>query len=282
MKFGIVIPNCHGDFADIRLVAEVAHEAEEAGWDGFFVWDHIGDKWGDEVSDPWVMLAAIAMRTQRIKIGTMVTPITRRRPWKLAREAVTLDHLSGGRMILGVGSGGGVEYVQYHEPGEARELGEMLDEALLLLEQLWSGECISYTGHYYQIENVRHLPRPLQEPQIPIWLGGRWPHKRPMRRAARWDGVIPIGKGLSLTQQMSPTQMQECIDYILALQRQEQRSLPYEVAHFGLLEGKDRGGDAALVAAYAAIGITWWMESITWERGCLRDLTAFIRQGPPH
>lgn len=281
MKFGIDIPNCHGDFADIHLVAEVAHQAEEAGWDGFFVWDHIGDKWGDEVSDPWIMLAAIAMRTQQIKIGTMVTPITRRRPWKLAREVVTLDRLSGGRMILGVGSGDGIEYRQYHESEDARERGEMLDEALTLLERLWSGECISYFGQYYQVEDVRHLPLSLQQPRIPIWVGGRWPNKKPMRRAACWDGVIPIGKGLSFTQQMSPAQMKECIDFISTLQRQGHRLQPYDIAHFGLLEGKDRGQDAALVAAYAETGITWWIENITWERGCLRDLTAFIRRGPP-
>lgn len=156
----------------------------------------------------------------------------------------------------------------------------MLDEALVLLERLWSGERVSYSGHYYQIEDVCHLPLPLQQPRIPIWIGGRWPHKKPMRRAASWDGAIPIGKGLSLTQQMSPAQMKECIDFIYTLQQQEHRSQPYEMVHFGLLEGKDRGYDAALVAAYAEVGTTWWMENITWQRGALRDLRAFICQGP--
>lgn len=281
MKFGLAIPNCHGDFADIHLVSEVAHEAEQAGWDGFFVWDHIGDKWGDEVLDPWVMLAAMAMRTQRVRLGTMVTPVTRRRPWKLAREVATLDHLSNGRMILGVGSGGGSEYVNYHEPGDAKTYGERMDEALELLSLLWSGERISYAGQYYQIENVRHLPRPIQQPRIPIWVGGVWPNKKPMRRAARWDGVCPIGKGVGMTEQMTPEQVHACFDYVRSQQNPDQITEEYACVQWGVLDGKDRGHDAALVSAYAEVGANWWIENLSWERGSLQELRPFIRQGPP-
>jgi alkanesulfonate monooxygenase SsuD/methylene tetrahydromethanopterin reductase-like flavin-dependent oxidoreductase (luciferase family) len=281
MKFAIDIPNCHGDYADVHLVAQVAREAEEAGWDGFFVWDHIGDKWGDEVSDPWVMLAAIALQTQRIKIGPMVTPLSRRRPWKVAREVVTLDHLSHGRVVLGVGSGGGIEYVRYHEPGDAKAHGEMLDEGLDILDQLWSGERIAFHGKYYQLDEVRHLPRPIQLPRIPIWVGGIWPNPKPMRRAAHWDGVFPIGKGLSFTQQLTPAQMKECIDFVRSQQTPEQRERPFDVLHYGVLDGKDRAHDAALVAEYEHVGVTWWIENVTWERGSLREVRNLIRQGPP-
>jgi alkanesulfonate monooxygenase SsuD/methylene tetrahydromethanopterin reductase-like flavin-dependent oxidoreductase (luciferase family) len=281
MNFGLALPNCHGDFSDVRLVADVAHEAEEAGWDGVFLWDHIGDKWGDEVSDPWIMLAAIAMKTQRLKLGTMVTPITRRRPWKLAREVVTLDHLSDGRMILGVGSGGGIEYINYHEAGDPKTYGARTDEALEVLSLLWSGEHISYAGQYYQLENVRHLPRPLQQPRIPIWIGGVWPNKRPMQRAAQWDGVCPIGKGVSMTQQMTPEQAYECFQYVRLQQTEEQQGHAYARVQWGILEGKDRGYDMALVESYEAVAVNWWIENISWKRGTLQELRSYIRQGPP-
>jgi len=281
MKFAINIPNCHGDYADVHLVAQVAHEAEEAGWDGFFVWDHIGDKWGDEVSDPWVMLAAIATQTRRIKLGTLVTPLSRRRPWKLAREVVTLDHLSQGRVVLGVGSGGGIEYVRYHEPGNAKEHGEMLDEGLEILERLWSGERFSFAGKHYQLDDVRHLPRPVQQPRIPVWVGGVWPNPKPMRRAGHWDGVFPIGKGLTQTQQLSPAEMHDCLAFIRAQQTPEQREQPFTVAHSGLLSGKDRQQDAALVSEYEAVGVNWWVEGVSWQRGSLSEMRTFIQQGPP-
>ncbi|GHO88910.1 LLM class flavin-dependent oxidoreductase [Dictyobacter formicarum] len=281
MKFGLAIPNCHGDFADIHLVSEVAYEAEQAGWDGLFVWDHIGDKWGDEVLDPWVMLSAMAMRTRTVRLGTMVTPVTRRRPWKLAREVATLDHLSNGRMILGVGSGGGIEYVNYHEPGDAKTYGERMDEALELLSLLWNGERISYAGQYYQIENVRHLPRPIQQPRIPIWVGGVWPNKKPMRRAAQWDGVCPIGKGVGMTEQMTPEQAHACFDYVRSQQSPEQVTEDYACVQWGILDGKDRGHDAALVSVYAEVGANWWIENLSWERGSLQELRPFIHQGPP-
>lgn len=281
MKFGIAIPNCHGDYADVHLVAQVAREAEEAGWDGLFLWDHIGDKWGDEVIDPWVMLSAIAVQTNQIHMGTIVTPVTRRRPWKLAREVVTLDHLSHGRVILGVGTGGGIEYVNYHEPGESKTYGERLDEALEILSALWSGERISYHGQYYQLDNVRHLPRPYQQPRIPIWVGGVWPNKKPMRRAALWDGVCPIGKGVGMTEQMTPDQVRECFRYVQAQRSSEHQQQPYSFVHWGQLSGKDRTYDAELVRAYAEVGANWWVENISWERGSLQEMRTFIQQGPP-
>jgi alkanesulfonate monooxygenase SsuD/methylene tetrahydromethanopterin reductase-like flavin-dependent oxidoreductase (luciferase family) len=167
------------ELADPRLLAELAHRAEERGWDGFFVWDHI--RYSPPVrgvADPWVTLSAVACATERLRIGPMVTPPARRRVQKLTREAVTLDHLSGGRLVLGLGLGGRHgEFEPFGDPDEPREQARLLDAALERLDAYWSGEL---------------EPPPVQRPRIPIWLAARWPNRRPVRRAARWDGVFPI------------------------------------------------------------------------------------------
>jgi alkanesulfonate monooxygenase SsuD/methylene tetrahydromethanopterin reductase-like flavin-dependent oxidoreductase (luciferase family) len=280
MKFGIDIPNFGGDYANVRLIAEVAHEAEEAGWDGFFVWDHIGANWGEQAfCDPWMLLTAIALRTERLQLGPMVTPLPRRRPWKVAREVITLDQVSNGRAILGVGLGEGSEYSAYHEPGDDREHGEMLDEALDILQGLWSGEAFSYSGKHYQIENVLHLPRPVQPAGIPIWVAGWWPKRKPMRRAARWQGAFPLHRGTD-DDQMTPAAFQECLAFIRSQQTAEQARTPYDLVHVGRATYTDRGADAAQIEAYAAAGVTWWLEGA--ERGeKLADIRQHIRQGPP-
>src|SRR5258708_3129926 len=136
MYFAVDTPN-FGDFADPRLLAQLARDTEQAGWDGFFLWDHIGAGWPFPVGGPWVQLAAMAMTTERIKLGTTITPLPRRRPWKLAREVVTLDHLSQGRMILGVGLGSdsAQEYSCFGEATDDRLHAEMLEEGLAVLTQ---------------------------------------------------------------------------------------------------------------------------------------------------
>ena len=201
MKRGISIPN-FGSYADARGTAQLARRAEAGGFDGFFVWDHIHNTgWAPggppaplPAADPWVLLAAIALATESIRIGPMVTPLPRRRPWKLARETVTLDHLSGGRLTLGVGLGfpPDDEYERLGEPPGDRERAEMLDEGLDVLTKLWSGERVGYAGKHYQVDGVQFLPKPMQQPRIPVWCAGMWPGKGPFRRAARWDGVFPI------------------------------------------------------------------------------------------
>lgn len=168
------------DVSDPRLVAELAADAEAAGWDGFFVWDHVRystDR--GEVSDPWIVLSAMAVATQRIRIGPLVTPLSRRRVHKLARETVTLDRLSGGRLILGVGLGSD-NHGELDFPGEVadpKERAKLLDAGLEQLTAYWGGQ---------------FAPPPVQQPRIPIWVAGRYPAKPPMRRAARWDGFFPI------------------------------------------------------------------------------------------
>ena len=281
MKFAIYIPNFGDDYANVRLVAEVAHEAEAAGWDGFFIWDHIGENWGQlSVSDPTVMLTAIALQTKTIRIGPLVTPIPRRRPWKLAREIATLDQITEGRMILGVGIGGGREYTAYKELGDDKIHGEMLDESIEVLVHLWSGQQANFEGRYYELQDVLHLPRPVQQPRVPLWVAGRWPNKKPMRRAARWDGVFPLGKHLQLNEQMSYTAIRDCLDYIKS-QQSDHSSHPYDVIHLGLLSGKDPALDVAMIEPYADAGVTWWLENMNWERGSLQEQRARIRKGPP-
>src|SRR3954462_14132999 len=188
MRYGLSLPNL-ATYHDPRLTADLAHEAEQAGWDGFFLWDHV--LWGfPEVqpgSDPYVMLTAIVMSTERIKTGALVTPVARRRPWKLARELTTLDQLSGGRIIFGAGIGGDWfgDYGKFGEPPDDRIHGEMLDEGLAVIDGLWSGEPFSFEGQHYHIKDAHFLPRPVQKPRIPVWLAARWPNKKPFRRAAQ-------------------------------------------------------------------------------------------------
>lgn len=168
------------ELSDPRLVAELAAEAEAAGWDGFFVWDHLRYSTPrGEVADPWVTLAAVAMCTERVRIGPLVTPLSRRRVHKVARETVTLDRLSGGRLVLGVGLGSD-NHGELDFPGEIsdpRARARLLDDGLARLEAYWGGEL---------------PPPPVQQPRIPVWVAGRYPAKAPLRRAARWDGYFPI------------------------------------------------------------------------------------------
>jgi len=168
------------ELVDPQTVAELAGRAEDLDWDGFFLWDHIVYRPPVQaVADPWIVLAAIACRTERLRIGPLVTPLARRRVQKLARETVTLDRLSGGRLTLGVGLGGdrNGEFSSFGDPTEPRERARLLDSGLERLSELWAGE---------------FEPSPIQRPRIPVWVAGRWPNRRPLRRAVQWDGFFPI------------------------------------------------------------------------------------------
>lgn len=170
-----------GELSDPRVVAELAAAAEERGWDGFFTWDHIAYRAPVRaVADPWVTLAAVACATSRVRIGPLVTPLSRRRVHKVARETVTLDRLSSGRLTFGVGLGSSRnnELEPFGEVTDARERARLLDQGLADLNRYWAGE---------------FEPRPVQQPRIPVWVAGEWPHRRPVRRAVQWDGLFPIG-----------------------------------------------------------------------------------------
>ncbi len=195
MKHALTLPP-FGLLADPVRLVEHAVAAEHAGWDAVFVWDHVLRRPGEpqEIADPWVAMAAIASATSRIRIGPMVTPITRRRPIKLAREATTLDHLSRGRLTLGLGLGVDTsrELSGFGEILDPRLRGERLDEGVGLLCALWSGEQVDFHGEHFVADSVIALPRPFQQPRIPLWFAARGGAAKPVRRAARYDGLFPI------------------------------------------------------------------------------------------
>jgi alkanesulfonate monooxygenase SsuD/methylene tetrahydromethanopterin reductase-like flavin-dependent oxidoreductase (luciferase family) len=287
MKFGINLPP-FGDYGDPLKLAQMAHEAEEAGWDGFFIWDHIMfDPTFHPIPDTWVALAVIATHTRRMRIGTLVTPIARRRPWKLARETVSVDRLSNGRLTLGIGLGDPVQwdYGFFGEETDAKIRAQKLDEGLDILTGLWSGKPFSYSGQHFKLNEVTFRPPPPQTPRIPIWVGGNWDKRAPQRRAARWDGYNPLRWGGTLT----PDDWREMMGYINS---HRTSSAPFDWVHTGAIQDADRADARSLIQPYADAGITWWIDSASpfdfgadWEKPLTPEWTALmdrrIRQGPP-
>jgi len=280
MKYGIYIPPGE-EFSEPRFLADLAQDAERAGWDGFFIWDHVRLGCSDQVLDPWVGLTAIAMVTSRIRIGTLVTPLPRRRPWKLARETTTLDRLSGGRLILGVGIGAGkAEWDDLGEAIDPKRRGAMLDEGLQVLRGLWSGKRFSFQGQYYRVKDACFRPTPVQS-HIPIWVGGFWPNKPPMRRAARWDGAYPLFDIWQDPQKLAV--FKECIAF---LHEQKPAAQPFDVLAIGSTRSRQ---DCDPPRTYAAAGATWWMEAVDpWDFGWqdtgpwpVSDMVQRVRLGPP-
>jgi alkanesulfonate monooxygenase SsuD/methylene tetrahydromethanopterin reductase-like flavin-dependent oxidoreductase (luciferase family) len=255
-----------GDLADPLAVARLAAEAEEAGWHGFFTWDNLS--WRapvQEVADPWITLAAAATTTERLRLGPMVTPLARRRPAKVARETVTLDRLSGGRLTMGVGLGldrFGAEYSATGEQVDGRLRGQMLDEALQILAAAWSGGPVHHRGAHYTIDGLRFLPRPVQQPGVPVWVAGLPGNARPLRRAAQYDGFFPINLE-------HPDQLAEITAAIAGL-RQDTAS-PFDLA-VALPPGADP-------APYARAGATWWLTEFD-PTVSLDQVHGVLREGP--
>jgi alkanesulfonate monooxygenase SsuD/methylene tetrahydromethanopterin reductase-like flavin-dependent oxidoreductase (luciferase family) len=263
MKHALFLPP-FGELSDPRLLMEIAAGAEGSGWDGLFLWDHILRPPGEpqEIADVWVALAAIATSTRSMRIGPMVTPTTRRRPQKLAREAITLDWLSEGRLIVGLGLGvdSAGELSKFGETVDAVQRGDSLDEAAALLASLWSGEEVDHRGRHYRAEGVRFLPRPLQTPRIPIWLAARGNAVRPVRRAARYDGLFAIEIGLDGLERMmqiidGERGNRDCFDVAVVLDA-------------------DTG-----TAEWEAAGATWAMRSLN-PGEPLEKLRAWVESGP--
>jgi len=278
MQFAVYVPN-FDTFGDAQTVVELAQLAEAAGWAGFFLWDHLlpdADSREGPVADTWLTLTAIARATQRIRLGALVTAFPRRRPWKLARESVTLDQLSQGRLVVGAGIGGDWwrEYSAVGEAADPRLHGEKLDEGLEVLTRLWTGELVSYQGRHYTLDQARFLPTPYQTPRIPIWIAGVWPGTRPFRRAARWDGVFPTGRYGDLT----PQHIHEMMAYI---ETYRTTAGSFDVVVNGRLHEKATAETAGLLQQYADAGVTWWLESF-WPDTPLSKVESLVRQGPPH
>lgn len=216
------------ELADPRVLIDLAVAAEARGWDGVFLWDHIVHRPPVRaVADPWVALSAIAARTERLRLGPMVTPLSRRRVQKVARETVTLDHLSRGRLTFGVGLGSNnpAELEPYGEVTDPRERARLLDEGLSRLAGFWAGGL---------------EPAPVQQPRIPVWVAGRWPNRRPVARAIAWDGLFPI-------ELPGPEALAELGDEIAA-----QR--PADAGPFDLVVEIEPGEDAG---PWAQAGATW-------------------------
>jgi alkanesulfonate monooxygenase SsuD/methylene tetrahydromethanopterin reductase-like flavin-dependent oxidoreductase (luciferase family) len=286
MQYGLELPAA-GIGGDARTLGELAQLAEDAGWDGVFLEDYIvwQGQMGTPTYDPWVALAAMALRTERIRLGTMVTPLARRRPWKLAHEAVTLDHLSNGRLILGVGLGDSsdVSFTAFGEATDIRQRSELLDETLDLLVGLWRGEPFSYHGAHYQVQEVTLAPTPVQRPRIPIWVGGNWPHRGVIRRAARWDGFVG-GKVHADDEDwhLTPTEV-ATLHADIARQRPTAATpaLPWDLALGGGARGPDLEHERALIQSMAAAGATWWMEYLHPDLGGgLEGMRTRIKGGP--
>ena len=276
VRFAVNVQN-FGEFVDIRRLAGLAKEAEDNGWDGFFLWDHIHFM-QQPMIDPWVALAAIAMATSRIRIGTMITPLPRRRPWKLARETVSIDQLSGGRLILGVGLGypPDEEFARLGEDADDGIRAEKLDEGLDVLTGLWSGEPFSYQGEHYQLDNATFLPRPVQQPRIPIWVAGIWPAKRPFRRAARYDGAVPLMIGpAGEPGLLSPDELADVAAYV---RRHRESDEALDVC-LGAAIPTDRGQARDVVDRFAAAGATWLTEWQPNPEALSKRLRAGVPQG---
>ena len=277
MKHGIDIPPFE-EFADPRFMAEVAYEAEQSGWDAVFTWDHVWLGMKEPFVDPWVALSAVAMRTERIRLGAMVTPLARRRPWQVARETVSLDHLSNGRLIFGVGLGGppDAEFAAFGEETDNRIRARKLDEGLDVLTGLWSGESFSYEGQQYRIDDVTFLPTPVQQPRIPVWVGGQWPNRAPFRRAARWDGAFPISNNGQTP--ITPDALRD-IGELIAQHRTSDG--PFDmVAGTGNLMG-DPSELVDRVAGLEEVGLTWAVYGFGPWSGRMEECRERLRQGPP-
>ncbi|MGH3394387.1 MAG: LLM class flavin-dependent oxidoreductase [Streptosporangiaceae bacterium] len=283
---GIAVPNFAEDPAGL---IELGVAAEQAGFDGYFLWDHIvfsdsGD--GPPIADPWLVLGVVAARTSRIKLGTMITPVPRRRPWQLARQTTTLDRLSGGRVILGVGIGSPAyaDFGIFHEPQGARERADLLDEGLDVLAGLRTGERFSYSGQHFTVDPVRFTPPPVQQPRIPVWVGGILPATRTVDRAARWDGMVPIRYSGGRLATVSPEDIAEVGARIAAIRESEpgDNSKKREAPGADLVVWAEAADAPAavpeLIRPYQEAGATWWIESARpgdgWREGVQRRVAA--------
>ncbi len=270
MRSGLFLP-LFDQLADPAVVARMSAEAEEAGWHGVFVWDQV--RWGKpvvDVADPWITLAAIATATERLRLGTMVTPLARRRPVKVARETATLDRLSGGRLTFGVGLGSDRFAREFSLTGEElddRRRARMLDESLEILAAAWSGAPVQHRGEHYVVDGMRFLPRPVQRPGVPIWVAGYYGNSKPLRRAARHQGFFPLGIE-------HPDQLAEVVAELTSLRQQTGKAggEPYDVV-VALPPGTDP-------EPYAAAGATWWLVELPWVPVSVDQVRGVIRDGP--
>jgi alkanesulfonate monooxygenase SsuD/methylene tetrahydromethanopterin reductase-like flavin-dependent oxidoreductase (luciferase family) len=260
MRFGVSVPNA-GDPSEL---VELAVAVERSGWDGFFLWDHLNV--GPDMHDPWVLLGGVAVRTHTLRLGTLVTPVPRRRPWKLAKEMITLDHLSHGRAALGVGLGvpADSEYGAFGEPTSARVHAARLDEALPLIDAFLRGDAVDHDGEHFQV-HTSLTPAAVQRPRPPIWVAATLPHRRPVMRAKRWDGIFPLNSATG----PGPLTPAELSDLVADLDPPE----GYDVITMLTADVPP--------SELADAGATWAIEGPASPRESISDVRRRVDAGPP-
>jgi len=273
VKYGFVMPS-----GNARDAANLAFEAEQAGWDGFFVYEPV---WG---TDAWVALTAAAMRTERIKLGTMLTPLPRMKPWKLASESATLDDLSGGRVVIAVGLGApDAGYYAFGEETDRKLRAELLDEGLEVLTGLWGGQPFSFHGKHFTINPFDQIvaPLPVQKPHIPIWVVGAHGRTKTLLRASKHDGLVPSGFNQDGTaRDATPAELTEMLTFI---REHRIETTPFDAIAEGVTPGDDRAAAAEIVCPKREAGATWWLEANWTLSGSdtQAQLVKRLRQGPP-
>ena len=280
MHYGITLPNLGID-GGVRALGDLAAEAEDAGWDGVFVWDSVSSPdWNSAFSadpllraewDPWVVLAVMATTTSRVRLGTMVTPLSRRRPWKVAMETATIDHLSNGRLVLPVSLGWLPDgaFSNVNEVRERSARAERLDEALEILVGLWTGEPFTFAGRHFQVDELQLAPA-RQDPRPPVWVVAAWPRRKSVSRAFRWDGILPA----LLTEDGSAWGAEPQPSDIADVAAQAPSGLDIVV------EGntsRDATKAKTKVQPYADAGATWWLEGVWSFLGDRQECLSRIR-----
>jgi alkanesulfonate monooxygenase SsuD/methylene tetrahydromethanopterin reductase-like flavin-dependent oxidoreductase (luciferase family) len=276
MRFGVFLPP-FAEFAEPGRVVALATQAETAGWDGLFLWDHMLAFPGIAVADPWVVMAAVATVTQRMRLGALVTPLPRRRPWVLSRQMATLDHLSDGRLIGGIGLGddGWSEFSSFGDAVDPVTRGAMLDEALQLLQQFLSGEPVDYDGSHYTVHSPALLPTPLQHP-FPLWGAVRWPNQKPLARIARLQGCFPIFHTPGALPPPDPAD----ITALRAALLDRGAAADIDIVVRCHLSAEEPSSLLQTVAALEVSGVTWMLEAF--DPGTDPDVVSrIVEQGPP-
>jgi len=276
MQHGIVITS-----GDPRTAARLAADAEAAGWDGVFTYDAIAIG-AAEMWDPWILLAAMAAATERVRLGALVFAPARRRPWKLAREIATLDHLSRGRLVLPVGLGAldDAGFGNVGEPTDARTRARLLDETLAIVDGLASGEPFGFEGEHYRFAPMTFRPTPVQRPRVPVWVVGAWPHERSMRRAIRWDGIVVQALGPDGKPAAGPDPLPDVVAWVRRERAAAGLDGPFEVVVDGTTPADDPVAAAVVARAQETAGATWWVEA-DWADTSLDAVRARILAGPP-
>jgi alkanesulfonate monooxygenase SsuD/methylene tetrahydromethanopterin reductase-like flavin-dependent oxidoreductase (luciferase family) len=231
-----------------------------------------------------MLLTAAALATSRIRLGTLLTPAPRYRPQQLARQVATLDHLSGGRVIFAAGLGGPVEdeYRSFGDSADPRRLAERLDEGLELLDRFWSGEPVNHHGRHYEVRDVTLLPATVQRPRPPVWIGGFWPRRPPMRRAARWDGAVPLFETARHGHVPDVAEVRDLVGYVRK-HRADEAERPFEFVLGGATPA-DPAAARDVIGPLRDAGATWWDERQLQTGPDLDRLPPVLRRieaGPP-